>query len=93
MELNIAQKTKEPLLSRMSVKGEVTFEAKTPSHEEMRKAVAASTKMDEKLVVVKHIYNNFGARKATFSAVVYDDEAALAAIEPKPKKKVEAVVK
>lgn len=93
MELSIAQKHKEQLLSRTRVSGDVTFESKTPTNDEVRKSLAAAAKADEKLVVMKGIYNAFGARKASFSAYVYDDEAALAATEPKPKKKAEQVAK
>ncbi len=93
MELHIANKHKEPLLSRTKVSGDMTFEATTPSNDEVRKSLATAAKADEKLVVLKGIYNAFGAKKASFSAYVYDDEAAMAATEPKPKKKAEAAAK
>ena len=93
MELKIAQKHKEQLLSRTKVTGDMTFESTTPKNEDVRKSIASAAKADEKLVVVKGIYNAFGAKKASFSAYVYDDEAAMAAIEPKPKKKAETVAK
>jgi ribosomal protein S24E len=93
MELHVEHKNKEPLLSRMSVKGNMTFESKTPTNDEVKKGIASATKADEKLVVVKGIYNSFGAKKASFSALIYDDEASMASIEPKPKKKAEAVAK
>jgi ribosomal protein S24E len=89
MELHIAHKNKEPLLSRTKVSGNMTFESTTPKNDDVRKSIATSTKSEEKLVVVKGIYNAFGAKKATFSAYVYDDEASMSAIEPKPKKKAE----
>ncbi len=93
MELSIAQKHKEQLLSRTRVSGDMTFESTTPTNDEVRKSIATSAKADEKLVVVKGIYNAFGAKKASFSAYVYDDEASMTAIEPKPKKKAEQVAK
>jgi ribosomal protein S24E len=93
MELHIAHKDKEPLLSRMRIAGEVVFESKTPSSDELRKSLATATKADEKLIVVKRIGTRFGMRKASFSAYVYEDEASMNAAEPKPKKKAEAVVK
>ena len=87
--MEITQKTKQPLLSRMSVTGTLVFDSKTPSNADVKKGVASATKTDENLVVIKHIYNTFGAKKAFFEAYVYDDEASLSAIEPKPKKKAE----
>ncbi|HIH05144.1 TPA: hypothetical protein HA372_03390 [Candidatus Woesearchaeota archaeon] len=87
MELSISQKDKEPLLSRMRVCGELAFESTTPSNAEVRKAVASSIKADEKLVVVRKVHNFFGRRKAAFEVCVYDDDKAMAAIEPAPKKK------
>lgn len=89
MELNISQKHKEPLLSRTKVSGDMTFESTTPKNDDVQKSIASSTKSEEKLVIVRGIYNTFGAKKASFSAYVYDDEAAMIAIEPKPKKKAE----
>jgi len=93
MEMSISQKTKEPLLSRMRVCGNLTFEATTPSKDELKKAIAAALKADENLVVVKKIDNAFGKRAAKFEACVYDDEKIMATVEPKPKKKAEAAPK
>src|SRR3989338_4287554 len=87
MEMSIAQKTKEPLLSRMRVSGNLVFESKTPSNQEVGKAIASAVKSDEKLVVVKRISTAFGARKAAFEACVYDDHEAMTATEPHPRKK------
>lgn len=86
----IAQKTKEPLLSRMSVRGSITFESTTPSNEEVRKAIASQVKSEEKLIVVRRIGTSFGRKHATFDACVYDDEKSLSSIEPSKKKKGDA---
>ena len=90
MEMNIEAKTKEPLLSRLRVSGNLAFEATTPSKAELAKAIAHATKADENLIVVKKIDNSFGKRSAKFEACVYDDEKTLQRVEPKPKKKAEA---
>ncbi len=90
MEMKILTKKQEPLLSRLSVNGEIEFDSKTPSKDELRKAMVSQLKADEKMIVIKQIDTAFGARKATFHVLVYDDEKSMAAAEPRPKKKKEA---
>ncbi len=93
MELHIEHKIKEPLLSRLRVTGNLTFEATTPSKADVKKAIVSATKMEENLTVVKQIDNAFGKKNAKFEAYIYDNEKDMQRIEPKPKKKADAAPK
>ena len=87
MNLKIIEETEKPLLSRKEIKAEITFDKATPSNEEVKKSVAAQTKADESLVVVKSIYTEFGATKATATVYVYTSKEDMEKIEPKKKEK------
>ncbi|MBI2654476.1 hypothetical protein HYX02_06750 [Candidatus Woesearchaeota archaeon] len=87
MQLNIANKKEEPLLSRTMVRATLEFEKATPSYAEVAALLASQLKADEKLIAIRHIYNSFGARKADVIAYVYSDENKKQLIEPKLKEK------
>ena len=83
MNLKIETIKEMPLLARKEVEASMMFEKKaTPSNNEVRKAIAAELKVDEKVVVVKHIYTEFGSSEAKVEAFAYKDEASLKKIEP-----------
>ena len=86
MDLKIIEKREEPLLSRTKIISEVNFEAATPSTKEVKSKIASSLNADENLIVVKHIYTEFGFKKADVSAYLYKDEKEMENIEIKPKK-------
>ena len=86
MELNITSEKKQPLLGRKLVSGTLNFEKATPSYAEVKKDIAGKTKSSEEVIVVKNVYTAFGARNATFEAVVYDSPEALKSIELQKKK-------
>ena len=75
------------LLGRTEVQAHITFETLTPKNAEVQQLVAQLFKSDEKNVVIKHIYSDFGAREADVIAHIYYDEAAKKVYEPKPKVK------
>ena len=87
VQINVTNKKEEPLLSRTMVTATLEFEKATPSYAEVLPVLATSLKTDEKLVAVKHIYNQFGSRKAEVIAFVYADENKKQFIEPKLKVK------
>ena len=89
MELKIINKEPEPLLSRTKVEVEIEFDKATPSNEDVKAQLVKDLGKDEKLIVVKNIYTNFGLKKAKSMSYVYDDEESLKRIEPQPKKKAE----
>jgi small subunit ribosomal protein S24e len=97
MDLKITNEKMVPLLDRKEVTAEVTFDKVTPSREELKKAVAHKTAAKEELVVVRKIETAFGKTKATVTACIYNDAAAMSKIETrtmikrqsKPEKKKE----
>ena len=74
LELKITDKKEEKLLGRTAVKANAVFtNASTPSNDAVRDSIAKHLGKDAKLVVVKHIYTNFGANSADITAYAYDD--------------------
>ncbi len=87
MELKIINKKEEPLLSRTRVEAEIAFENATPSKAEIKTQLAKDVGKDEKLVVVKGIYNSYGLKKAKNVSYVYENEDSLKKIEVQKKEK------
>ena len=85
--MKIHDKKNEPLLSRVEVSADIEFAGATPSYQDVTKGVASHMKADEKLVVVRHVYTEFGNKKAKVQAYVYSDEAKKQFFEPKLKVK------
>ncbi len=86
MELKIINKKEDPLLSRTIVESEMAFESATPSRAEIKSKLAKDLGKDEKLVVVKGIYNQYGSKKAKNIAYIYENEESLKRIEVEKKK-------
>jgi ribosomal protein S24E len=89
--MKILQKKENPLFSRTSLKVEVEHKGKpTPTNADIKKRVAELMKVDEKLVVIEHIYTKFSAGVSEVIAHVYKNEKALENVKIKKKKKKEA---
>ena len=91
MDVHVVDKKEEKMLSRMQVTADMNFENATPNYAEVTKALASKIKADEKLIAIRHVYTNFGAKSAKIVAYLYDDEAKKAFFEPKVKEKKAAV--
>jgi len=89
LELKIASKKDEPLLSRAMLQAELEFDKATPSYPEITQLLAAHLKVDEKLVAIRHVYTRFGLKKADVVAYCYADENKKNFAEPKKKEKKE----
>ena len=87
MNLVIKEKKEEPLLSRMEIVAESTFDSAIPSEKEIKGQIASSLKVNEGVIVIKKINGGFGAKKANVLAYKYSDEKARDKIEPKKKEK------
>ena len=87
LQIEIAEKKEEPLLSRTMVKANLEFDKSTPSYAETTSLLASSLKTDEKLIAIRHIYTSFGDKKAQIIAYLYADESKKQMIEPKLKEK------
>ncbi len=87
MSLKIIEKKEQPMLSRIDVKAKLEFQGATPSTADVKKQLASELDVDEKLIVIKHIYTKFGSPTADVLACSYLNEEDMNKIEPKPKKK------
>ena len=87
MDLKILQKIEEPLLSRIKVEFEITFENSTPSGNEVKTKIAKDLGKDEKLIDIKGIYTLYGLKKAKVLCYAYENEEILKRIKIKKKKK------
>lgn len=71
MNLKIIEKKEQPVLGRVHITAVVGFEAATPSNADISKELSKQLKVEEGLVVVKHIYTEFGLHNADIEAVAY----------------------
>ena len=76
-----------PLLSRKRITYEVEhIGAATPKKEDIKKRVAQDLKVDEGLIIIRHIYPHFGVEKAKVIVNVYKDKKDLDKFEKINKK-------
>jgi len=87
MELKIINKKEDPLLSRTKIESEIIFDKGTVSREEIKSKLGKDLGKDEKLIVVKGIYTEYGLKKATNLSYIYENEEALKRIEIEKKGK------
>ena len=87
LQIDIAEKKEEPLLSRTMLRANMEFDKSTPSYTETAALLASNLKADEKLIAIRHIYTHFGSKKARIIAYLYADEGKKKAVEPKVKEK------
>ena len=81
MNIEIKKERDTPLLSRKRVTLVAEYEGATPSRLSLRKDVAGKLKVQENLVILKHVYTRFGSQKAKIIAHVYNNEEDLKKIE------------
>ena len=81
--VEITEKIEQPLMSRILLKGFVTYEAAPPSFVELKKHIASSMKSDEALVVIQSMRSLFGTRKSKLEVHVYKQKAAVESFESK----------
>ncbi len=77
MELKIISKKESPLLKRTEVSAEATYDASTPTRQDIKKAASKLLSTDEKLVVIEKITPRYGTRAAKITIHVYKDEQSL----------------
>ncbi len=92
MEISINERIPEKLLKRERLNFVIEFEGATPSIIEVRKLIAQKLGIDMKQLVVRRIYNEFGATRAKGYAFLYESREELLKTEPdfiKKKNKVD----
>jgi len=87
MDIKLKDKKENKLLDRTEIKAGITYEGPTPSNVDIKKAFGQQFKADEKLIVIKHVYTEFGTTQADVLGLIYKDEKALELIEVFKKKK------
>jgi len=90
IELNIRKKIETPLLSRLRVVAEATYEGPTPSKDVIRQSLAAKLNKDQDLVNIRHIYTRFGRQYAKIIAHIYNTKKDMELYEIKTKKQKKA---
>ena len=83
MEVTITNKTKRPLLKRTEIKARIFFTGATPRRTSVAQAIADKEGYKKELLVVKHIYTQFGDTTAEVQLHLYDDAKTLERLERK----------
>ena len=77
MNITINEKKENALLGRTEVHGSISFEGATPSAADLTAELAKQLKVDEGMIVVKHLYTKFSHQEAVFHAVAYSNTDAM----------------
>lgn len=87
MDIKLINEKEEPILSRKVSTFAIEFSNKTPAKDEVKKTIVAQLKVNEDVVALKKIAQEFGQRKATATVYVYKDAKSLKQFEEINKKK------
>ena len=82
MNIEIIEKTEQPLLDRQLVKAALTFEGATPSRKDTIAALAKELKAKDDLVVVTTIRTIYGRTRALATVHLYKSADSAAKHEP-----------
>ncbi len=77
MELKIEKRTENKLLNRTEINFSVSAEGATPSRKEIKAAIQGSLKVDDDLIVIDRIDNQYGTTNAVGRALVYSDKGSM----------------
>jgi len=80
MEIKILKTDKKLLLERDEYIVEITS-AKTPSNEELKKALSEKLKKDDSLILIKRINQKFGTQYLTAKCYAYSNPEAIKKFE------------
>lgn len=83
MDIEIVKQKETPLLSRKRVTAKITAEAATPSRLKIRDELAKKLKVDPSLVIIKHLYSQFGDKTVKIIANLYEKRELLEKFEHK----------
>ncbi len=81
MKMQILKEKETPLLSRKRITLELQAEKETPARAELVKAVAEKAKAKPELVIIKHVYSQYGSKTVKIIAHVYKDAKEMEKIE------------
>ena len=84
MEINVTQKTENPLLDRTEIEFDCTYQGEsTPKILDVKNRLVAVLNVDKNLLVVDKLKPQFGEGKAIGYAKLYESEESLSKIERK----------
>ncbi len=73
MNMQITEKTENPLLDRLEVNFSVDyFQEATPSRDELRSELASQLDVEKERVIINYLHNEFGRSSGSGYAHVYD---------------------
>ena len=81
MELHTTKEKEFSLLSRKRITFTIDNDGATPSRKELLKMVAKKLNAPEDLVIIKHIYPQFGSKKSKVIAHLYQERSKLEIFE------------
>jgi len=84
--LENVQREKNPALDREEIKALIKAN-RTPSKEEAKKLLASELKIDQDLMVVKHIYSAFGSQEFNIQAYLYTNKETFEKLEKERQRK------
>ena len=80
--MNIIEKKEYPLLSRTEIIAKESYTGATPSRDTIKKILAEKLNAKNELIVIKHIYPEFGFGNAKIIAYLYSNKKDMERIEP-----------
>ncbi|MCS7134399.1 MAG: hypothetical protein NZ889_00870 [Candidatus Pacearchaeota archaeon] len=86
MKITIEKKEYKPLVERTEILAKAEKEI-TPTKEEIREQLSSLLEKPKELIVVKHIYQQFGKQESKIIAYVYDSQESLKKFEKNKKEK------
>jgi len=81
--MEIIEKKEHPLLSRTEIIAKDSYTGTTPSRNSIKDRLANTLKANKELLVIKHIYPDFGFSSAKIIAYLYSNKKDMERIEPK----------
>ncbi|MEK6874911.1 MAG: hypothetical protein AABX52_04140 [Nanoarchaeota archaeon] len=93
MKIDIKQKQEFPLLGRLEISGTLSFDAATPNLKEVQQTIADKLSTKPELIVINHVYSDFGSRNALINAYIYQDTSSRDTFSIIPKKSLVAAAK
>jgi len=80
--MEIIEKKEYPLLSRTEIIAKDSYTGATPSRNSIKDRLANTLKANKELLVIKHIYPEFGFGNAKIIAYLYSNKKDMERIEP-----------
>jgi len=87
MELKIEKQEEKKLVERLEIRAKATAFQATPSNAQVQEELAKQLGKPAELIVLKHIYQEFGSSEADILAYVYNTPESLKKFEPKKRGK------